>query len=87
VSSSAPNSALDFKGYLVLGDGVVEPPLARGVELELLDALDVEVGVAQGREKVAHWLFICALLRFAASGGYFIVFCHVVEIRGISARF
>ena len=48
-----PNTALNFKGDLVFGYGIIEPPHSLGVKAILLDAYHFEVGLANGSEHVS----------------------------------
>ena len=49
-----PNTALNFKGDLVFGYGIIEPPHSLGVKAILLDAYHFEVGLANGSEHVSY---------------------------------
>lgn len=49
-----PYATLYFEGYLMLGDSIIEPPPAFGVELILLDTLNAQIGLAYNREDIPY---------------------------------
>ena len=53
VPPARPYAALNFKGDFVFRYGVIKTPLSDGVELELFDTHNMEVGLANGREYVS----------------------------------
>ena len=59
-----PNTALNFKGDLVFGYGIIEPPHSLGVKAILLDAYHFEVGFANGSEHVSYLYRFCSLSDF-----------------------
>lgn len=48
-----PYAALNFKGDFVFRYGVIKTPLSDGVEFELFDAFNPEVGLADCRKHVS----------------------------------
>lgn len=53
VPPARPYAALNFKGDFVVRYGIIKTPFPDGVELELFDTHNMEVGLANGREHVS----------------------------------
>ncbi len=51
--TARPNAALNFKGYLMFGESVIEPPPPFGVEAILLDAVQFQVSFTDDRKNVS----------------------------------
>lgn len=49
-----PYAALNFECNFVLGDSIIEPPPALGVELVLLDTLHTQIGLAYNRKDIPY---------------------------------